>query len=93
MIQNLVPAKNVTNFTSDWHDGTLIGALVDAIAPGLCPEAYTMDPADALENAQRAMNLAEEWLGVPKVSEPHHTLSNVASIIVFICRSSCPKIW
>lgn len=59
--------KNVNNFTSDWNDGTLVAALVDAIAPGLCPEAYHMDPDNALENAQLAMGLAEEWLGVPQV--------------------------
>ena len=59
--------RNVSNFTSDWNDGTLIAALVDAVAPGLCPEAYNMAPENALENAQLAMGLAEKWLGVPQV--------------------------
>ena len=27
-----------------------------------------MDPANALQNATRAMQLAEDWLGIPQVS-------------------------
>ena len=62
------------NFTSDWNDGTTIAALVDALAPGLCPEYAIMNPETALENATHAMKLAEEWLGVPMLStiEPMH---------------------
>ena len=65
--QDLVPHKKVTNFTTDWNDGILVAALVDAVAPGLCPEAYTMKPEDGLENAKLAMDRAEDWLGVPQV--------------------------
>ena len=57
----------MTNFTSDWSDGTLIGALVDAMAPGLCPEHEAMDPQNALQNATHAMKLGEDWLDVPQV--------------------------
>lgn len=28
----------VRNFTTDWNDGKAIGALVDSVAPGLCPD-------------------------------------------------------
>ena len=65
--QNRLPSKGIRNFTSDWSDGTYIAALVDAVSPGLCPEAYEMSPDNALENAQLAMKRAEEWLGVPQV--------------------------
>lgn len=44
-----------------------MAALVDAVAPGLCPEAYTMKPEDGLENAKLAMDRAEDWLGIPQV--------------------------
>ena len=44
-----------------------MAALVDAVAPGLCSEAYTMKPEDGLENAKLAMDRAEDWLGVPQV--------------------------
>ena len=33
-IQSKIPEKNITNFTSDWNDGTAIAALVDALGPG-----------------------------------------------------------
>lgn len=59
--------REVNNFTSDWNDGTLVAALVDAVAPGLCPEAYHMKPENALENAKLALELADKWLGVPQV--------------------------
>ena len=33
-IQSRVPDKPINNFTTDWNDGTTVGALVDAVAPG-----------------------------------------------------------
>ena len=33
-IQNKIPDRPITNFTSDWSDGRAIGALVDGVAPG-----------------------------------------------------------
>ena len=33
-IQGRIPDKHVGNFTTDWNDGTAVGALVDAVAPG-----------------------------------------------------------
>ncbi len=68
-LQHKIPHKDVKNFTNDWNDGTVVAALVDGIAPGLCPEAEVMEPKDALMNATHAMNLAEEWLGVPMVRQ------------------------
>ena len=35
-IQSRVPDKPINNFTTDWNDGTSVGALVDAVAPGAC---------------------------------------------------------
>ena len=66
--QQKLPHKTINNLTTDWNDGTLVAALVDAHAPGLCPEADTMDPQNALENASHAMKLAEDWLGIPQAS-------------------------
>lgn len=37
-IQSKVPDLPITNFTTDWNDGKAVGALVDAVAPGLCPD-------------------------------------------------------
>lgn len=66
-LQDFVPHRKVTNFTTDWNDGTMVAALVDGTAPGLCPEAYTMSPDTPLQNATHAMTLARDWLGVPMV--------------------------
>ena len=74
----------MTNFTKDWNDGTTIAALVDAMAPGLCPEYAIMNPENALENATQAMKLAEEWLGIPQAS--------VASYIVAFHRAILQRI-
>lgn len=67
LLQKKLPHKTINNFTSDWNDGTLVAALVDAMAPGLCPENEEMDPENALHNATHAMKLAEDWLDVPQV--------------------------
>lgn len=55
---------------SDWNDGKAIGALVDNVAPGLCPDWATWDPKDALQNATEAMGLADDWLGVRQLIKP-----------------------
>ena len=57
------------NFNKDWRNGIAIGALVDAVAPGLFPDWEDLDPADKVKNARDAMLLAEEWLGVPQVGD------------------------
>lgn len=37
-IQTKLPDLPIKNFTTDWNDGKAVGALVDAVAPGLCPD-------------------------------------------------------
>lgn len=69
-IQSKLPDLPVTNFTSDWNDGRAVGALVDSVAPGLCPDWPDWIPADALNNATEAMNLADNYLGVPQLITP-----------------------
>lgn len=34
-IQSKIPNVPITNFTTDWNDGRAVGALVDAVAPGM----------------------------------------------------------
>lgn len=69
-IQSKVPDLPITNFTSDWNDGRAIGALVDAVAPGLCPDWPDWNPKNSLQNAKEAMNLANNWLNVPQLVTP-----------------------
>lgn len=63
------PDLPINNFTTDWNDGRAIGALVDSCAPGLYPDWQNNDPHNKLKNAKEAMELAEQWLGIPQVSD------------------------
>ncbi|XP_053377764.1 filamin-A-like isoform X5 [Mercenaria mercenaria] len=69
-IQGKVPDMPIKNFTTDWNDGKAIGALVDALAPGLCPDWEDWDPKKAKQNAKEAMDAAEKWLDVPQLIKP-----------------------
>lgn len=70
----LPPDMQIQNFTTDWNDGRTIGALVDSCAPGLYPDWSNDDPRNRLANAKDAMDLAEQWLGVPQVYTFHFYL-------------------
>lgn len=37
---------------------------------GLCPDWETWDPVKPVENATEAMQLADDWLGIPQVRSP-----------------------
>ena len=69
-VKDKLPELPVNNFTSDWNDGRAVGALVDSVAPGLCPDWDDWDPKKPLENAKEAMDLADKWLNVPKLLAP-----------------------
>ena len=66
-IKSKIPEMPITNFTTDWNDGRAVGALVDAVAPGLCPDWQDWNPNDAAQNASEAMGLADDWLNIPQV--------------------------
>ncbi|CAG2058911.1 unnamed protein product, partial [Timema podura] len=68
-IQSRVPDLPITNFTADWNDGRAVGALVDAVAPGLCPDWQDWNPTDSLQNASEAMGLADDWLNLIRPEE------------------------
>ena len=66
------PSLPVTNLSSDWNDGKHLSALVNSMKPGLIPDYESQDPSDALHNIQKAMDVAEEEFGIPKVIKPEH---------------------
>ncbi|KAK5871946.1 hypothetical protein PBY51_012685 [Eleginops maclovinus] len=74
-IQNKVPDMPINNFSKDWRNGMALGALVDSCAPGLCPDWETWDPVKPVENATEAMQLADEWLGIPQVITPEEIMN------------------
>ncbi|CAH8555281.1 unnamed protein product [Heterobilharzia americana] len=69
-LNNKLADRPVKNFTTDWNDGIAIGALVDACAPGLCPDWRDWEPKQNLRNAREAMGAAEQWLDVPQLIRP-----------------------
>nr|XP_020466872.1 filamin-B isoform X2 [Monopterus albus] len=73
-IQNKVPDMPINNFSQDWRDGRALGALVDSCAPGLCPDWETWDPVKPVQNASEAMQLADQWLGIPQVIAPEEII-------------------
>ncbi|CAH0562197.1 unnamed protein product [Brassicogethes aeneus] len=74
-IQSKVPDLPVKNFTTDWNDGKAVGALVDAVAPGLCPDWPDWDPKDSVQNASEAMGLADDWLNIPQLIKPEEIIN------------------
>ncbi|KAM4612801.1 filamin B a [Polymixia lowei] len=73
-IQNKVPDLPITNFSQDWRNGRALGALVDSCAPGLCPDWETWDTVKPVDNASEAMQLADDWLGIPQVIAPEEII-------------------
>ncbi|XP_044766045.1 filamin-A isoform X1 [Coccinella septempunctata] len=74
-IQSKCPELPIKNFTTDWNDGKAVGALVDAVAPGLCPDWPDWDPKDSVQNASEAMGLADDWLNVPQLITPEEIVN------------------
>ncbi|CAL8076764.1 unnamed protein product [Calicophoron daubneyi] len=74
-LKQKMPEPPIKNFTSDWNSGIAVGALVDACAPGLCPDWPDWDRNQALSNATEAMSLADDWLGVAQLVRPEELIS------------------
>ncbi|XP_065219553.1 filamin-A isoform X2 [Planococcus citri] len=74
-IQCKIPDLPITNFTTDWNDGKAVGALVDAVAPGLCPDWQDWKSQNALQNAKEAMGLADDWLDVKQLIKPEELVN------------------
>ncbi|XP_022254826.1 filamin-A-like, partial [Limulus polyphemus] len=91
-IQSKLPDLPVQNFTTDWKDGIAVGALVDAVAPGLCPDWSDWSPNNALGNASEAMNLADDWLGVPQLIKPEEMVNpNIDELSMMTYLSQYPN--
>ncbi|KNC34035.1 Filamin-A, partial [Lucilia cuprina] len=74
-IHGKIPDMPINNFTNDWTSGKAVGALVDACAPGLCPDWEMWDPKDAVQNASEAMGLADDWLNVRQLIKPEELVN------------------
>lgn len=75
-LQAALPDCKVTNLTSDWNSGVLLSALLDYCEPGLFPHWRTLDVHDSVRNCERAMKIAYDRFGIPKVLEPEYLASS-----------------
>ncbi|VDO38857.1 unnamed protein product [Onchocerca flexuosa] len=64
-----------TNFTSDWNDGILLGALVDSCAPDLEVDWRNWLPSQALHSTRTAMHLAKAYLKISPLIAPEELIS------------------
>uniref|UniRef100_A0A915Q2T4 Calponin-homology (CH) domain-containing protein n=1 Tax=Setaria digitata TaxID=48799 RepID=A0A915Q2T4_9BILA len=64
-----------TNFTSDWNDGILLGALVDSCAPDLGVDWRNWLPSQALHSTCTAMHLAKDHLSIAPLIAPEELIS------------------
>uniref|UniRef100_A0A158Q7V9 Calponin-homology (CH) domain-containing protein n=1 Tax=Elaeophora elaphi TaxID=1147741 RepID=A0A158Q7V9_9BILA len=64
-----------TNFTSDWNDGILLGALVDSCAPDLAVDWRNWLPSQALHSTRTAMHLAKDYLNIAPLIVPEELIS------------------
>ena len=63
-VRRQIPASNVTNFSSDWKDGSALCALVNNYAPNALPSAESLKDLTGLGKLQVAMDTAEKLLGI-----------------------------
>ncbi|CAI4233302.1 unnamed protein product [Auanema sp. JU1783] len=74
-IQSVLPELKLVNFRTSWNDGKALSALLEYCQPGLCPEWSRLDSRNARENCARALELAEQYLGVPQILSADHLSS------------------
>ncbi|KAL1490329.1 hypothetical protein ABEB36_013043 [Hypothenemus hampei] len=74
-LQAVLPECKVSNLTTDWNSGVLLSALVDYCKPGLFPHWRRLDKGNDIENCRRAMDVAQQDLGIPAVLEPEYLAS------------------
>lgn len=63
-IRQKIPQRNIKNLSTDWNNGTNLGALSEACFPGVCPHWEAMDPANAIQNNEEMIGLIKERLGI-----------------------------
>lgn len=78
-IQYKIPKLSIKNFSTDWKNGTAIGALINAIAPGLCIDWNTWNITNYLKNTQEAMQLAKDWLNIQMFITPEEVITGKAT--------------
>lgn len=67
----LIKLQELVAFPSRAHSVAVVNSVVILLSfAGLCPDWETWDPVKPVENATEAMQLADDWLGIPQVRFP-----------------------
>ncbi|OWF47629.1 Filamin-A [Mizuhopecten yessoensis] len=74
-LQAVLPECSITNFTSDWTDGSALLGLLDFCVPGLYPTWKSCDKLDRENNCRKAMKLARQQFGIPLILRPEYMAS------------------
>ena len=71
-VNEQIPEYEIKNFNKDWNDGAALAALVNAVGgdPHIFPNHTQMRGQNARMNAKRAIEAAEEELGIPDLLRP-----------------------
>ena len=69
-VQEMLPQRNIKNFTTDWNDGINLGYLLEALNPGGFPDCKSLDARNAKDNLDRCMKAANDQLGIKPVLTP-----------------------
>ena len=75
-VNSKIPNHPVSNFTTDWSDGTALAALVDSLSEGNFPEADLMKEEDKFNNCKEAMDAAKDLLGIKNTCRPEDFSEN-----------------
>ncbi|MFH4978655.1 hypothetical protein AB6A40_005364 [Gnathostoma spinigerum] len=82
------------NFTSDWNDGVLLGALVESCVPGSDLGWRDWVPDDALSSTRKAMFVAEEKLNIAPLITPEELINPMVdekSVMTYLAQYPAAK--
>ena len=81
-VNTKIPNHPVTNFTTDWVDGTALAALVNAVSEGGFSESDLMKEDDKCKNCQEAMDAAKSLLGIDCNFSPEDFSENAMNQLI-----------
>ncbi|KAI6660564.1 Filamin-B-like [Oopsacas minuta] len=82
-LQEKLPEKKITNFTTDWNDGTNLALLINRIYHDLAADFADYKKENAVENCKRIFQIAEDNLGIScLVSAKEFTNPEIDEIVV-----------
>jgi len=70
-VRKKIPECNVNDFLGSWSDGRAVCHLTEALEPGAFGPLDGLNPSNALDNATRGEQAAEDKLGIPQILDPN----------------------